>query len=116
MSAVALARAIRERRTTARDVVEAHIEVLRRVNPDVNAVVVDRYEAARAEADAADKRIAAGEEALPPLLGVPCTVKEAVAVAGMPNSAGVVARGGALADTSAPVAQRLADAGAIILG
>ncbi len=116
MSATALARAIREGRASASDVVEAHIEVLRRVNPAVNAVVADRFDAARAEAEAADKRVAAAEEPLPPLLGVPCTVKEAVAVAGMPNSAGIVARGDAYAPASAPVAQRLLDAGAIVLG
>jgi fatty acid amide hydrolase 2 len=116
MSATALAGAIREGRASARDVVEAHIEVLRRVNPAINAVVADRYDAARAEAEAADKRVAASEEPLPPLLGVPCTVKEAVAVAGMPNSAGIVARGDACAPASAPVAQRLLEAGAIVLG
>ena len=46
------------------------------------------------EAAAADQRIAAaapGAE-LPPLLGVPCTVKESIAVRGMPLSAGLVAR------------------------
>jgi fatty acid amide hydrolase 2 len=47
MSASALARAIRERRATASDVVEAHIAALRRVNPGLNAVVADRFEQAR---------------------------------------------------------------------
>src|SRR5439155_843984 len=46
----------------------------------------------------------------------PCTVKESIAVAGMPNTAGVVARRGALAPRSAPVVQRLVDAVAIVLG
>src|SRR6266542_3092501 len=93
-SAVALAAAIRSGQTTAREVVEAHIELLVRVNPMINAVIADRYDAARREADAADARIAAAEpgESLPPLLGVPCTVKESLALAGMPHSAGVVAR------------------------
>jgi fatty acid amide hydrolase 2 len=118
MSASALASAIRQRRVSAADVVEAHIDRLRRVNPVVNALVADRFEAARAEARAADARVAAAapDEPLPPLLGVPCTVKEAVAFAGMPNSSGVVARGGLTAATSAPVARRLVDAGAIVLG
>jgi fatty acid amide hydrolase 2 len=114
-SATALAAAIRDGRTTARDVVEAHLAVLRRVNPTVNAVVAARVAEARAEADAADAKVAAGGE-LPPLLGVPCTVKEAIAVAGMPNTAGVVSRRGATAADSAPVVQRLVDAGAIVLG
>jgi fatty acid amide hydrolase 2 len=91
---------------------------VRRVNGAVNAVVAERFDDARKEAEIADARVAGAgpDDVLPPLLGVPCTVKEAVAVAGMPNSAGVVARGDGYATESAPVAQRLADAGAIILG
>jgi fatty acid amide hydrolase 2 len=53
---------------------------------------------------------------LPPLLGVPCTVKESIAVHGMPNTAGVVARRGTLAASSAPVVRRLVAAGAIVVG
>src|SRR3954464_2004324 len=95
MSATALAAAIRAGTVTAREVVEVHIAALRRVDHAVNAVAAQRYDEARKEADAADARLpAAGpDDVLPPLLGVPCTVKEAVAVPGMPNSAGVVARG-----------------------
>jgi fatty acid amide hydrolase 2 len=118
MSATALAAAIRQREVTAAEVVDAHISAVRRVNPRLNAIVAERFEVARGEAEAADARIAAAapDEPLPPLLGVPCTVKEAVAVAGMPNSAGVVARRDVVAEASAPVAQRLVDAGAIIIG
>src|SRR6266542_793589 len=117
-SAVALAAAIRSGQTTAREVVEAHIELLVRVNPMINAVIADRYDAARREADAADARIAAAEpgESLPPLLGVPCTVKESLALAGMPHSAGVVARQGQRATTTATVVARAMNAGAIPLG
>jgi fatty acid amide hydrolase 2 len=117
-SAVEIAAAIRVGRVSSRTVVDAHIELLERVNPSINAVVVPRYEKARAEADAADARVAAageGEE-LPPLLGVPCTIKESIAVAGMPNCAGVLARRELRAETTAPVAQRVIDAGAIVLG
>jgi fatty acid amide hydrolase 2 len=118
MSASALAVAIRQRRASAVDVVDTHIATLRGVNPTLNAVVADRFEEARREARRADARIAAAapDEQLPPLLGVPCTVKESVAFLDMPNSAGVVARGQSLAATSAPVVQRLVDAGAIVLG
>jgi Asp-tRNA(Asn)/Glu-tRNA(Gln) amidotransferase A subunit family amidase len=38
-SATALARAIRDGELSAREVVEAHLAVLRRVNPLLNAVV-----------------------------------------------------------------------------
>ncbi|MEZ0049426.1 fatty acid amide hydrolase 2 [Mycobacterium sp. MAA66] len=116
-SAVTLAAAIRAGVLSAREVIDAHIEVLERVNRAVNAVVVARYDAARLEADRADALIAGASAAeLPPLLGVPLTVKESVAVAGLPNTAGVVARRGITATHNATVVQRLVDAGAIILG
>ncbi len=115
LSAVELARAIRTGATSAVEVVEAHLNLLTEVNPVINAVVAERFAQARREAAEADARLAAGGP-VPPLLGVPCTVKESIAVAGMPNTAGVVALRGALAARSAPVARRLADAGAIVLG
>ena len=117
-SATALAAAIRGGVVSARDVVAAHIALLERVNPTLNAVVADRYEAARAEADAADARVAAATDPaqLPPLLGVPCTVKESIALAGMPNCTGLIARAELRSGETATAAQRLVDAGAIPLG
>jgi fatty acid amide hydrolase 2 len=115
-SATELARAIRDGEVSSREVVEAHIELCERFQPRTGAIAVERYAAARAEAEAADARIAAGDGELPPLLGVPCTIKEAIAVRGMPNCAGLVARREHRAESTAPAAQRLIDAGAIPLG
>ncbi len=117
-SAVDLAGAIRRRELQASEVVEAHIARHIAWTPKVNALIADRFEGARREAAAADQRIAAAtsDEPLPPLLGVPFTVKESIALAGMPQSAGLVARGGFRASATAPVPQRLIDAGAIPLG
>jgi fatty acid amide hydrolase 2 len=111
LSATALAAAIRAGQTTSRDVVEEHIAVLERMQPRTHALAVDRFDEARREADAADAREPDG-----PLHGVPCTIKESWAVAGMPNSAGLVARRGHRADEDAPAVARLRAAGAIPLG
>ena len=92
-SALSLARAIRARELTAAEVVDAHIALHERFAPVINAIAADRFDAARAEARAADERIAAGDDSeLPPLLGVPFTVKESIAVRGMPHTGGVLAR------------------------
>jgi fatty acid amide hydrolase 2 len=117
-SASRLAAALRARELSAREVVEAHLEVLERANPRINAVVVQRFAAARDEADAADAWIAEASdpESLPPLLGVPCTIKESIAVEGLPSCSGVVARRSRRCDVTAPIARRLLDAGAILLG
>ena len=117
-SATDLARAIRTGETSSRDVVEAHIEQIQRTHARINAVVVDRFDAARADADEADARVAAATdaEALPPLLGVPCTIKESIAMAGMPNCAGLVSRSAWRCTENAPTVQRMIDAGAIPLG
>lgn len=116
-SALGLARSIRSGELRARDVVEAHIDVLERAQRRINAIAMARFEDARTEADAIDAVIAAGAgRELPPLAGVPCTIKESIAVRGMPNCAGVVARRDLRSIETAPAAQRLLDAGTILLG
>jgi fatty acid amide hydrolase 2 len=117
-SATDLARAIRHGETSSRDVVEAHIERIEFMHDRINAVVVDRFDEARADADAADERIAAATDLddLPPFLGVPCTIKESIAMAGMPNCAGLVSRSQYRSAENAPAVQRMIDAGAIPLG
>ncbi|MEA2194449.1 MAG: aspartyl-tRNA(Asn)/glutamyl-tRNA(Gln) amidotransferase subunit [Solirubrobacteraceae bacterium] len=117
-SATDLARAIRTRETSSRDVVEAHIERIEFMHERINAVVVDRFDAARAEADAADALVAAtaDPDELPPFHGVPCTIKESIAMAGMPNCAGLVSRNEYRSTENAPTVQRMIDAGAIVLG
>ena len=117
-SAIDLAQAIRARELSAYEVVEAHIERLMGIAPVINAIVADRYELARTEALAADARIEAArtDDDLPPLLGVPFTVKESIALAGLPQATGLLVRREVRAANSAPVVQRLIDAGAIPLG
>lgn len=116
-SARTLAKAIREGRVTSRAVVDAHLARIAEVNPVVNAVVASRAEAARAEADAADARLKqGGRDGLPPLFGVPCTIKESFALEGMPNTTGLLARKGVTSTEDAPTVARLRAAGAIPLG
>jgi Asp-tRNA(Asn)/Glu-tRNA(Gln) amidotransferase A subunit family amidase len=117
-SALDLARSIRERELTSREVVETHIERLRAVQPRINALAADRFDAALADADAADARIAEAPDpsGLPPLLGVPCTIKESIKLKGMPNCAGLLSRREHRAEETAPTAARLLEAGAIPMG
>lgn len=112
-----MAEMIRTGKLTSREAVEAHIEQILKVNPDINAVVKDRFGKAREEADAADKKVkSSGGRNLPPYHGVPCTIKEAYAFAGMPHTSGVVARKNVVAKEDATAVARLRKAGAIPLG
>jgi len=120
-SATQLAQWIREGKTSSVAVVEAHIARMRQVNPVINAVVSKRIADARVEAADADDQVAAATKAgtladLPPLLGVPCTIKESFHFNGMPNTAGLVSRIGRRIADDAPTVARLRAAGAIPLG
>ena len=53
---------------------------------------------------------------LPPLFGVPCSIKECFALAGMPQSAGAVSRRDFRASADAPAVARPARGGAIPIG
>lgn len=118
-SVVELAARIRTREISPVEVVDLHIRRIQEVNGVLNAVVADRFDAARREAREAEARVMAKSSdpaTLPPLLGVPCTIKEFIAVTGMPVSAGVVARRDVRATEDATVVRRVRDAGAIVLG
>ena len=114
-SATELAAMIKSGETTSSDVVEAHIEVLERIE-HLNALAVERFDLARDEAAAADARIRDGDRDLPPLHGVPMTIKEMFSVDGMPNTGGYPHRRKFRPTADAPVVARMRDAGAIILG
>lgn len=114
-SAFDLAARIRSGAITAAAVVAAHIEQTRRVNPLINAVIADRFSAARAEAAAVDRAIAAGR-AVGPLAGVPCSFKEMIDVEGMPSTFGAHSRRERRAEGDATVVARLRAAGAIPVG
>lgn len=117
MPATELASAIARRDVRSVDVVNAHVAHARKVNPALNAIVVETYdqalEAAK-EADALQDRGA--KESLPPFHGVPCTIKECFAVTGLPHTAGLVARMGRPATQDATTVVRLREAGAISMG
>ncbi len=116
-SATALARAIRQREVTSREVVDVHIARIERVNGAIHAMVRDRFADARREADNADARIRdGGTDDLPPLHGVPITIKEAIACEGMPNTSGLWTRRDLVAERDGTAVRRLKEAGGIVLG
>lgn len=88
-SALELAERIRTKQISVREVVQAHLDRIAAVNPQVNAATVVLAESALAAADAADQAVDRGE-ALGPLHGVPITVKENIELVGSATTHGVV--------------------------
>ena len=75
MSAVALAKAIRTRRLSSGEIVDAYLKRIGDVNPKLNAVVQEVAETARKEAREADAAVARGD-IKGPFHGVPMTIKD----------------------------------------
>jgi fatty acid amide hydrolase len=113
LGAMELARAIAERRLSSVEVVEHYIRRIQQVNRDLNAVVFERFDAARSEAREADRRVCSGG-LLPPLHGVPVTIKECIDLAGSPSTFGIDGRSAAQ-QADAAVVSRIRNAGAIVL-
>jgi len=110
-----LAAAIGRRELSAREVVAWHLERIARINPRLNAVVSLRPEAALAEADAADRRAAAGEP-LGPLHGLPIAIKDLEDTAQIRTTYGSRAFAEHVPATDSLLVQRLRAAGVIIVG
>src|SRR5271169_2342290 len=109
-----LVKALADRQVSSRELVDGAISRIEALDPKINAVVVRDFDRARAAADAADAALAKGERRA--LLGVPMTVKEQYAVAGLPRTWGDPKYKDRKADFDALVVQRLKAAGAVILG
>jgi amidase len=114
-SASGMARAIREKQISSTELVQAHIERIRAVNPKLNAIVQLPAEQALEEARAVDTLLARGE-IKGPLHGVPVTFKDAIETAGIVSTGGTLGRRNFIPQEDAVVVKRLRAAGAIVLG
>jgi amidase len=110
-----LATAIRKRRVSAVEVLEAHLAHIARDNPALNAIVTLNEEEARVRAREADAALARGK-ALGPLHGVPVTIKDSFATAGLRTTSGFPPLANYIPTEDATVVARLRAAGAIVLG
>lgn len=115
-SAAEMARAVRDGEVGPVELLEAHAARIDEVNPELNAIVLPRLDAAREEAVAAERALRDGSE-VGPLHGVPFTAKESFDVAGMPTTLGSkLLEGREAAAKDALVVERMRSAGAILLG
>ena len=113
LSLVDLAAAIRAGRITSETAVRAYLDRIDSLNPQLNAVVQLRREAALAEARAADK---VPREKRGLLHGVPVTIKDSLDTAGIISTGGTKGRAKYVPPHDATAVARLRAAGAIVLG
>jgi amidase len=113
-SATELAALIRARAVSPVEVIEAHLQRIERINPQLNAIVTlapDALDWARA----AEYALANGED-VGPLHGVPLTVKDTIETAGVRTASGSRLLAENVPVRDAAVVARLKSAGAIVCG
>jgi Asp-tRNA(Asn)/Glu-tRNA(Gln) amidotransferase A subunit family amidase len=115
LPAVELARMVGAGTASAHEVVAAHLERISQVNADLNAIVTLRDpEKMLADADHVDQSVREGADV--PLAGVPFTVKDVIAAAGLPLTAGSPFLKDFVPTQDATVVARMRAAGAILIG
>jgi aspartyl-tRNA(Asn)/glutamyl-tRNA(Gln) amidotransferase subunit A len=116
LTALEIRSAITDGRASAREIVEATLARIAALNPKLGAFTDITAERALAKAARIDASRARGET-LGPLAGAPFAVKNLYDVAGLPTRAGsTINRERTPAKADATLAERLEDAGAIMVG
>jgi len=115
LTAVELAKLIRAGQLSAREVMQAHLAQIERVNPLVNAIPTLLPERALAGAAAADEAQARGEP-LGPLHGLPIAHKDLVPTRGIRTTWGSPIYRDFVPDQDALIVERIRHAGAITIG
>ena len=115
LSATELISLLDARKIGARELLDHFLDRVGQHNPAINAIVWQDADRARAEADASDRRRAAGEDT-GSLDGLPVTVKDSFDLAGSPTTWGVPEYVDNIADTDSAVVGKYRAAGAVVFG
>jgi len=112
--ALELAAGLRRRELSSLELLDACLAAVDARNPQLNAVIWRDDAQARASAEDADRRLAAGEEA--PFLGVPLPIKDLTPVAGWPVTYGSHGAPEGPSEESELVVDALVEAGFVLCG
>ena len=105
---------LRRREASAREATQACLDRIARVDDRIHAFLSVNAADALAQADAADRQLAAGAQL--PLLGVPIAIKDVLAVKNHPLNCASKILGNFLSPYDATVIEKLRAAGAIVFG
>ena len=109
------AKRIEQRDLSPRELTEAYLARIERLNPAINAYVRVTADRARADASAAEQDIARGEYR-GPLHGIPVGLKDLYDTAGIETAGGSKILAGRVPEKDSTAARKLAEAGAVLLG
>jgi len=113
----ALVAKLARREVSARAAMQACLDRIERVDPQIRAFISYDAADALAQADAADQALAHGQtHAQKPLLGVPVGVKDVIAVKGQPLNCGSRILGDFHSPYDATVIEKLKAVGAVVFG
>ena len=115
LTAVEVADAVRARRLSPREVADAVLTQIERVNPAVNAFCTVAADRARDEARSAEAAVMQGRP-LGPLHGVPVSIKDLTPTRGIRTTFGSLAFADHVPSEDALIVERLRSAGSIVLG
>jgi len=115
MSAAQMAEAVRTRKVSPVEIMEAILERIERLNPVVNAYCTLAASEAMAQAKNAETMVVQGRE-LGPLHGVPVSVKDLIFTSGIRTTAGSRIYENFIPQQDAIAVERLKKAGAIVVG
>lgn len=114
-SAAQLSESLAKKEVSAREVTQAHLDQIAKVDKAVQAFLFVDTDGALAQADQVDAARAKGEN-LGPLAGVPLALKDILAQEGIPTTCGSKILAGWRPPYSATVVKKLRAAGVVILG
>ncbi len=112
-----LTRRLAARECSAREATQACLDQIQRVDGEIKAFISLDADDALAQADAADRELAAGTtHARKPLLGVPIALKDVIVHRNQPCNCGSRILSNFVSPYDATVVERLKEAGAIVFG
>ena len=116
LSLIEMQTGLREGQFSSRELVEAALERIEKVEPSLHAFLHLASEFALKQADEADRKRTTNDEQQVPLSGIPVAIKDVLTVEGMPATAGSKIIEGFIPPYTATAVKRLQEAGAIVIG
>ena len=116
LSATELRRLIDARRISCREVLDAHIARIEAVNPTLNAIVTETFEAAQTRADELDSALSGDLRSTGVLAGLPIAHKDLVATKGIRTTYGSPLYANHVPASDDLIIERMRRAGAVTIG